>query len=67
MTLRPIQLPSIADQLDELLILRHEATRPLPPPPHDPPHWYGNKRCSCGAPKSPRKEHCHNHPRRKAS
>lgn len=64
MTLRPVQLPSIADQLDDLLIHRAGASRPGPPPPPEPPPWYGNKRCVCGAPKSPRKEFCYHHPKR---
>lgn len=68
MTLRVVQFPSIADQLDELLVLRIDhipvaparAKRTTP----EPEYGVGSKRCSCGAPKSKNKIICSNHPKK---
>lgn len=65
MTLRVVQLPSIADQLDDLLVYRTSTSSPGVVVLRPKTYGVGSKRCACGATKSPRKEYCSDHPQQR--
>lgn len=69
MTLRVVQMPSLADELDILLTpgmrglpLREGLEPHTPDGPRDGAVW--SARCSCGAPKQRGKVYCSSHPKR---